>query len=1568
MIGVLMLISIFAIAAGVLAVMYFSTPPPDSTPAVKVIAANETRLIKLYHVGGDALQGDKLQIFVDGTVRPFTGIGSDNTWSLGETLSYTVSDSDPLPTRIDVVYTGSANRGTGSFLIATLFLGTSTNVQQDVKLYTITATAGPGGTISPAGAAQVTDGSSLVFTISPADSSYDIQDVIVDGESVGALPSYQFKDVVNDHTIQATFIARSGDRYWINVTNSTGGYILPGNTTVVSGGFCNETITPYPGYAIASVVVDGTQLSTFPSFYNFTNVASNRTLTATFTSIYLPGIVGTYYKDRQWSLQGATLVHPRIYFANAYASSNGEPTDVTDWPSGYINKVNNFSVNYTGLLHVEVPDTYTFYMRACDGDFLRINGVTLIDKIGTPSTGTVASGKTISTPSTDTSTSSLTLNPGYYDFTARMWDYYSNTDSENAVVAVFYTNTSTGSGQSNMRPVTNFNHTPFVNPVAGFTATPLAGTAPLTVNFADTSVYATIWQWDFGDGSPVSTDQNPTHTYTSTGTYTVTQTVLNQYGSDMVSKPNYILVGGAYIPGLVGTYYNNMSWTDPGVPRIDPRIRFSNYWGGYVYETDETNWPISTLGSHASTGTDNDPLALFSVIWDGYLRVTDADTYTFNLTADDGAYLFIDGVTVINNGGIHAPTAQYGTVDLSPGYHHVVVKFYQQYERANVYLQYHNSKSSTYQYVTDLWHMDAPPVSSFTCTPISGNLPMTVTCTDSSTNSPTSWLWDFDDGNTTYNTLQNPTHLYEDEGIYNVSLIATNSGGSDTSGTQDITVGPALPVVSDISPSAGPVAGGTTVTITGGNFTGVTGVKFGTTPATSYTLVSDSQITAKSPAHTGTGIVDVIVTTNAGPSATSSADQFGYGYPSVTSVSPASGPVSTRNTVTITGTDFTGVTAVKFGSTNARSYTVNSATSITAISERTSASTVDITVTTSVGTSATSSADMYTFGASAVTGITPKVGPIAGGTPVTITGSGFTGVTAVKFGTTSATSYTVNSDTQITAVAPAHTAGTIDITVTTGGGTSSTSSATKFAYAAIPTVTKISPAAGPTGGSTSVTITGTGFSSGTYYTTTAVKFGSTAATTFTVNSATSITATSPAGSGTVDITVTTPGGTSATSSSDKFTYGTPVVTSISPAAGPTGGNTVVTITGTGFTGVSGVKFGSTNAKSYTVNSATSISATSPAGTAGTTVDITVITPGGTSATSNNDKFTYAAAPTVTAISPTAGATTGGTSVTITGTGFSSGTYYTTTAVKFGSTAATTFTVNSATSITATSPAGSGTVDVTVTTPGGTSATSSADRFTYATYTVVTLTSSTTWKAPTGVTSVDYLVIAGGGGGGGTTSYGNGGGGGGAGGFRTATGYPVTSGTTYTVTVGTGGAGGAAGAYSGTAGGNSVFATITATGGGYGAGGGGNTNGGTGGSGGGGVLSGTGGTATSGQGYAGGAGYSSSYLCGGGGGSSAAGGAASGTAAGAGGAGTASSISGSSVTYAGGGGGGSGYIYGGASGGSGGGGAGGALNANNGADATGYGSGGGGATSAVNGAGAQAGGKGSNGIVIIRYIA
>lgn len=520
------------------------------------------------------------------------------------------------------------------------------------------------------------------------------------------------------------------------------------------------------------------------------------------------------------------------------------------------------------------------------------------------------------------------------------------------------------------------------------------------------------------------------------------------------------------------------------------------------------------------------------------------------------------------------------------------------------------------------------------------------------------------------------------------------------------------PVVTSVSPDDGPTGGGTSVTITGTGFTDATVVRFGSTAATSFTIHDDTSITAVSPARSA-GPVNVKVESAGGTSTSSPSSVFTYvATPVITSLSPTTGAPEGGTSVTITGTGFTGATSVSFGAVPAASFTVNSGTSITAVSPEHELGAVDVEVTTPGGTSVASSATTFTFASfvplPVISSLSPKKGPTAGRTSVTITGTDLTDATAVRFGTTDASSFTVNGDTSITAESPALTAGAVHVRVETAGGTSATSTATKFTYLAPPVVASLSPTSGPTAGGTSVTITGSALKGAS-----SVRFGEVAAASFTVNNGTSITAVSPAhAGGAVDVTVVTAGGTSGTSSSTDFTYvvPAPVVSSLAPTSGPTSGGTSVTITGTGFTDASVVRFGSTPAASFTVSSPTSITAVSPARSAGS-VNVRVETAGGTSASSSASTFTFVSSdplPVVTSLTPTSGPTGGGTSVTITGSGFTS-----VSAVRFAKTSTTGFVVNSSTSITVVTPPGlAGTVAVRVVTSAGTSATSSATKFTY----------------------------------------------------------------------------------------------------------------------------------------------------------------------------------------------------------------------------------------------------------------
>ncbi|HTQ68521.1 MAG TPA: IPT/TIG domain-containing protein [Solirubrobacteraceae bacterium] len=179
---------------------------------------------------------------------------------------------------------------------------------------------------------------------------------------------------------------------------------------------------------------------------------------------------------------------------------------------------------------------------------------------------------------------------------------------------------------------------------------------------------------------------------------------------------------------------------------------------------------------------------------------------------------------------------------------------------------------------------------------------------------------------------------------------------------------------------------------------------------------------------------------------------------------------------------------------------------------------------------------------------------------------------------------------------------------------------TPNAGATPPTVTKVEPSTGPATGGTVVTITGTRMSGAT-----AVTFGETPAKSFTVESETSITAEAPVGSGTVDVVVTTPEGPSDTSKADQFSYTpvgpAPTIKRIKPRKGPEEGGTLVTITGTNFTGALSVKFGEFRVKSFEVGlTGTTITTTTPPGFL--LVDVTVTTLGGSTVISKKDHYRY----------------------------------------------------------------------------------------------------------------------------------------------------------------------------------------------------------------------------------------------------------------------------------------------------------------------------------------------------------
>jgi hypothetical protein len=258
----------------------------------------------------------------------------------------------------------------------------------------------------------------------------------------------------------------------------------------------------------------------------------------------------------------------------------------------------------------------------------------------------------------------------------------------------------------------------------------------------------------------------------------------------------------------------------------------------------------------------------------------------------------------------------------------------------------------------------------------------------------------------------------------------------------------------------------------------------------------------------------------------------GAAPPTVTSITPNSGPTTGGTSVTITGTNFATGATVTFGSAAGTNVVVLNSTTLTVTTPAGGAGAVTVTVT-NPGPQSGSLANGFSYVlVPTVTIVSPNSGPASGGTSVTITGTNFGAGATVTFASAAATNVVVVNNTTITATTPAGAPGTVTVTVTLNGQSGSLSNG--FTYIAPPTVTSVSPNNGSTAGGTVVTITGTNFAAGA-----SVTFGSTAATSVTVVSSTSITATTPSATstGAVTVTVTNPGPQSG-SLSNGFTYTT----------------------------------------------------------------------------------------------------------------------------------------------------------------------------------------------------------------------------------------------------------------------------------------------------------------------------------------------------------------------------------------------------------------------------------------------
>jgi len=325
-------------------------------------------------------------------------------------------------------------------------------------------------------------------------------------------------------------------------------------------------------------------------------------------------------------------------------------------------------------------------------------------------------------------------------------------------------------------------------PVAAFTGTPTSGTFPLTVNFTDQSTEnPTGWAWTFGDGGS-SSQQNPSHTYTAAGTYTVTLTASNAYGSDGETKTGYVTVSDpadlyASLPYSTGFESGSLDqyWTtSEGVEgRIVVTTDNQPYAGSYHLRMDDAvsggsysqneAWLLVNLAGESQVdlefqwkeiGDENHSQDGIYFSDDGgasFTKVLDLNGQSYTNNTWQAFQLDVDALAGSNGLSL---TSQF------------VVKF-QQYDNYPV-----NSDGFCFDDVSVTGGpAGSPPVAEFSGTPTSGFAPLQVQFTDASTGGATSWSWDFGDGGSS--SAQNPSHTYTSAGTYTVTLTASNAFGSD---------------------------------------------------------------------------------------------------------------------------------------------------------------------------------------------------------------------------------------------------------------------------------------------------------------------------------------------------------------------------------------------------------------------------------------------------------------------------------------------------------------------------------------------------------------------------------------------------------------------------------------------------------------------------------------------------------------------------------------------------------------------------------------------------------------------
>jgi len=479
-----------------------------------------------------------------------------------------------------------------------------------------------------------------------------------------------------------------------------------------------------------------------------------------------------------------------------------------------------------------------------------------------------------------------------------------------------------------------------------------------------------------------------------------------------------------------------------------------------------------------------------------------------------------------------------------------------------------------------------------------------------------------------------------------VSLSLTNSDGTATKSSVFTYVESVAPAITSVSPSAGPTAGGNSLTVTGTEMDNVTDATVGGNEATIVSTTPTSVTIVAPPGVAGSTAVSV--TNPVGVAEKASAYRY-VSAPSVITISVATGSTSGGQSVEFTGEKLSDVTAVTFGGT-AAAITSKTETSLVVVTPARPSGTVDVTANGLGGTSTLASAFTYSAPATIST-VSPASASTLGGAAVTITGTNLDATSRVRMGGTAATIVS-HSPTSLVVTSPAHLAGTGVVDVTTPSGSVAWNKSFAFVAPIAPTIKSLSPITGTTLGGTRITVTGNNLNQ-----VATVQLGGTSVAILSA-SATTLTFVAPShAAGPATLVMKNVTGSASKSSAFTFVAPTaPVVSMMVPSKGSEAGGTRVTFTGNSLGEVTEVKFGTEQA-SVVSQSATILVVDAPAHAVGT---VSVTLKNAAATTTATTLFSYALLPILTSATPVVGPATGGTTVTISGANLGA-----TTSVTFG---------------------------------------------------------------------------------------------------------------------------------------------------------------------------------------------------------------------------------------------------------------------------------------------------------------